>query len=244
LVWGNNCAVRATKEIMMLFIGMALIVSVALAFLVSADVGALIGLEQHQFGQLVMLVAVLVLVAGGSFGRRMRFKEMFSGAILWVGIFGLAFVGYSFRTELEQYGTRFLSEFNPGSAYVSADGDTVRFRRSMGGSFLVAGDVNGGTVKFVFDTGATSVVLTVDDAKRAGIDLEKLRYNVPVSTANGEAKAAFVKIERIQVGNIERRNIDAFVAQAGRLDTSLLGMSFLQTLTSYTVTKDALELRD
>jgi len=228
----------------MLFIGMALLVSVALAFMISADVGSLIGLEQEQFGQLVVLLAVLVLVAGGSFGRRIRINEMLTGAILWAGIFGLAFFGYSFRTELEQYGSRFLSEFNPGTAHVSAEGDAVRFRRSMGGSFLVAGDVNGGKVKFIFDTGATSVVLTVEDARRAGIDIEKLRYNVPVSTANGEAKAAFASINTITIGNIERQNISAFVAQDGLLDTSLLGMSFLETLTSYTVSKDALELRN
>ncbi|MFB9139595.1 retropepsin-like aspartic protease family protein [Maritalea porphyrae] len=229
---------------MMLFIGMALIVAVALAFLISADVGSLIGLQQDQFGQLVVMVAVLVLVAGGSFGRRIRFNEMLSGAILWVGIFALAIFGYSFRTELEQYGSRFLSELNPGSAYVSEAGDTVRFRRSMGGSFIVAGEVNGGDVRFIFDTGATSVVLTVDDAKRAGVNIEQLRYNVPVQTANGEARAAFTRLETIKVGNIERRNIDAFVAERGRLETSLLGMTFLETLTSYTVTKDALELRD
>ncbi|GLQ18063.1 hypothetical protein GCM10007879_23120 [Maritalea porphyrae] len=228
----------------MLFIGMALIVAVALAFLISADVGSLIGLQQDQFGQLVVMVAVLVLVAGGSFGRRIRFNEMLSGAILWVGIFALAIFGYSFRTELEQYGSRFLSELNPGSAYVSEAGDTVRFRRSMGGSFIVAGEVNGGDVRFIFDTGATSVVLTVDDAKRAGVNIEQLRYNVPVQTANGEARAAFTRLETIKVGNIERRNIDAFVAERGRLETSLLGMTFLETLTSYTVTKDALELRD
>ena len=228
----------------MLFIGMALIVAVALAFLISADVGTLIGLQQDQFGQLVILVAVLVLVAGGSFGRRIRLNEMLSGAILWVGIFALAIFGYSFRTELEQYGSRFLSELNPGSAYVSESGDSVRFRRSMGGSFIVAGEVNGGDVRFIFDTGATSVVLTVDDAKRAGINIEQLRYNVPVQTANGEARAAFARLETIKVGNIERRNIDAFVAERGRLETSLLGMTFLETLASYTVSQDSLELRD
>jgi len=228
----------------MLFIGMALIVSVALAFLISADVGALIGLEQDQFGQLVVLIAVLVVVAGGSFGRRIRFNEMLSGAVLWLGVFALAIFGYSFRSELETYGSRFLSELNPGSAHVSAEGDKVRFRRSMGGSFLVAGDVNGQQVKFIFDTGATSVVLTLEDAQRVGIDIERLRYDVPVSTANGEAKAAYTRIDRLVVGNIERQNIAAFVAQDSLLDTSLLGMSFLETLSSYTVSQDALELRD
>jgi len=228
----------------MIFIGMALLVAVALTFLISADAGSLIGIEQNQFGQLVVMVSILVLVAGGTFGRRIRFKEMLSGAIMWSAIFALAIFGYSFRTELEQYGSRFLSEINPGSAQVSQDGDSALFRRSLNGSFLVKAAVNGNDVQFIMDTGATSVVLTVEDARNSGIDVEKLRYNVPVSTANGEAKAAYARIDYIKIGNIERRNIDAFVAQSDRLDISLLGMTYLETLASYTVSKDRLELRD
>ena len=228
----------------MLFIGMALVVAVALAFLISSDAGSLIGLEQTEFGQLVALIAILVLVAGGSFGRRIHFNEMISGAILWVGIFALAIFGYSFRTELEQYGMRFLSELSPGTAYVSDDGASVRFTRSMSGSFLVNADVNNSNTRFIFDTGATAVVLTVADARNAGIDVERLSYTVPVRTANGETNAALTRIEKLDVGGIVRENIPALVAQRGQLETSLLGMTFLETLSSYTVTKDALEFRN
>lgn len=228
----------------MLFVGMALIVAVALAFLITSDAGSLIGLQQDDFGQLVALVAVLLLVAGGSFGRRIRFNEMLSGLVLWVGIFGLAIFGYSFRTELEQYGSRFLSELNPGTAYVSEDGASARFTRSLSGSFTVAGEVNGAKVQFVFDTGATAVVLTVEDAQRAGIDVSSLRFSVPVSTANGEAFAAQTRIAELSIGGITRENVTTLVAEQGRLERSLLGMTFLETLSSFTVAKDTLELRD
>ncbi len=62
----------------MLFIGIALLVALALAFLISSNAGAALGLAEQDFGQLVILVAVLVLVAGGAFGRRIRFGEMLS----------------------------------------------------------------------------------------------------------------------------------------------------------------------
>lgn len=228
----------------MIFVGMALIVAVALAFLITSDAGSLIGLEQNDFGQLVILVAVLLLVAGGSFGRRIRFNEMISGVILWAGIFALAIFGYSFRTELEQYGSRFLSELKPGTAYISEDGASARFTRSLGGSFVVTGNVNGANVQFVFDTGATAVVLTVDDAQRAGIDVSALRFSVPVSTANGEAFAAQTRVAELTVGGIKRENVTTLVAEQGRLERSLLGMTFLETLSSFTVAQDTLELRD
>ena len=228
----------------MFFVGMALLVAVGLSFLIASDAGTLIGLEQDQFGSLVAMVAVLVLVAGGTFGRRVRLNEIVAGSIMWVGIFALVIFGYSYRTDLERYGSRLISQLSPGTAYVSESGDSVRFTRSMSGSFVVNGSVNEAKTRFIFDTGATSVVLTVEDAQRAGIDIKRLSYIVPVRTANGETEAALTRLNRIEVGGIVRENIPALVAQRGQLETSLLGMTYLETLSSFTVSKDALELKD
>ena len=96
----------------------------------------------------------------------------------------------------------------------------------------------------IFDTGASAVVLTVADAEAAGIDTRDLRYTVPVATANGRGMAARTQIDSISVGGITRRNITAFVTEAGAMDTSLLGMTFLETLGRYSVTQNSLELQD
>ena len=84
------------------------------------------------------------------------------------------------------------------------------------------------------------MVLTAADARRAGISAAGLSFDVPVATANGAALAAEVRIDRIAVGPIVMRNVPAMVARPGALDESLLGMSFLERLKSYTVERDRL----
>jgi aspartyl protease family protein len=107
-----------------------------------------------------------------------------------------------------------------------------------------AATINGADIRTIFDTGASAVVLTSADAQRAGIDLDTLRFNVPVSTANGTGRAAVVELDTVEVGGIVRRNVRAFVAERGALEASLLGMSFLETLTRYSVSANSLELVD
>ncbi len=84
----------------------------------------------------------------------------------------------------------------------------------------------------------------MSDAERAGIDVERLSYTIPVSTANGMTSAARVSIGAIQLGNLERENIGAMVAQKGDLAISLLGMTFLNSLWSFEVRGDRMILTD
>jgi aspartyl protease family protein len=114
----------------------------------------------------------------------------------------------------------------------------------MDGHFLVASKVNGSDMPLLFDTGASAVVLSYADAQRAGIDVAGLSFNTPVTTANGTGRAAMVTIDEMNVGGIRRRNVAAFVADRGALNGSLLGMTFLSTLTRYSVAGDRLELAD
>ena len=73
----------------MLFIGVAILIAIGLALLIVSDAGTLVGLEQAQFGQLVALVVILLLVASGLFTRRHRLGEMLGNVVLWAGIFGI-----------------------------------------------------------------------------------------------------------------------------------------------------------
>jgi len=228
----------------MLFIGVAIVVAVGLALLVSADAGSLVGLSEEQTGQLLPLVLILLVIAGGVFERRRRASELIGNLALWIGIFGVAIVGYAFRDDLGGVAARVFGELVPGAAVVDAARGTATFRVGRDGHFLVNARVNGAEIPTIFDTGASAVVLTAADAQRAGIDIGGLRFEVPVSTANGRGRAALVRLETIDVGGIERRNIRAFVAERGALDTSLLGMSFLETLTRYSVSSNSLELVD
>jgi len=192
----------------------------------------------------VPLLIILVLVAGGAFSRRRQFGEIMTSVLLWVGVFGVVLVGYTYRDDLLTVASRVVGELRPGVAMVDAEGGSVMFRRGLGGHFQVNAEIDGTSIPLIFDTGASAVVLSANDAARIGIDTANLRYNVPVSTANGTGRAASVRLDSVAVGAITRTGIRAFVAEPGALETSLLGMTFLETLSRYSVSADSLELVD
>jgi aspartyl protease family protein len=228
----------------MIFIGIALVIAAGLGLLIASDAGSLVGLTESQTGQLLFLVIILIFLAGGTFMRRHRAGELISGVAMWVAIFGVALLSYSYRTEIVGVASRVFGELAPGVAVVDAERGTATFRRGIGGHFEVSTTVNGHTTPMIFDTGASAVVLTTADARAAGIDTDTLRFDIPVSTANGTGMAARATLDTVEVGGIARRNVRAFISEDGALETSLLGMTFLETLSRYAVTSNALELTD
>lgn len=228
----------------MIFIGIALLIAVGIALLISGDAGSLVGLTQAQTAQLIPLLVILIVFAGGLFTRRRKASELVGSVLLWIGIFGVAAVTYAYRDELTGMAGRVAGELRPGVAMVDAEQGIATFRRGMGGHFEINTTVNGHTTPMIFDTGASAVVLTIADAEAAGIDTDGLRFTIPVSTANGTGRAARVRLERIEVGGIARAGVAAFVTEQDALDMSLLGMTFLETLTRYSVTQNSLELVD
>jgi len=228
----------------MLFIGVALLIAAGLALVVSSDVGSLVGLSQQQTAQVIPLVLILIIVAGGAFGRRHRFSELLGSMALWAGIFAVVIVGYAYRDEIGGVVARVTGELQPGVAMVDAERGTATFRRGLGGHFQINASVNGADIPVIFDTGASAVVLTTQDAEAAGIDTSNLQYGIPVSTANGTGRAASVVLDRVEIGGIVRSRVRAFIAEDGALDTSLLGMTYLETLSRYAVSGNSLELVD
>ena len=112
---------------------------------------------------------------------------------------------YAYRAELGAVGDRVVEELQPGSVQTVSPGDR-RARRGRQdqkteGHFIVKAKVNGKSVHMIVDTGASTVVLRSEDARRAGIQLNALNYTVPVETANGRAFAARVKLERFRWAN-------------------------------------------
>lgn len=228
----------------MIFIGIALVIAVGIALLISADAGSMVGLTQAQTAQLIPLLVILIVFAGGLFTRRRKASELVGSVLLWVGIFGVAALTYAYRDELTSVAARVAGELQPGVAVVDSAAGIATFRRGIGGHFEINATVNGHTTPMIFDTGASAVVLTIADAEAAGIDTEGLSFTIPVSTANGTGRAARVRLDRMEVGGIVRERVVAFVTEDGALDMSLLGMTFLETLSRYSVTQNSLELAD
>jgi aspartyl protease family protein len=93
------------------------------------------------------------------------------------------------------------------------------------GHFVTVGTINGGTVQFLIDTGATMISIGRGDARRVGIDYLKAQRGLS-NTANGVAPVYKVKLDTVRVGEITLNNVDALVHDAD-LPWVLLGMSFL-----------------
>ncbi|MBI3698846.1 MAG: TIGR02281 family clan AA aspartic protease [Afipia sp.] len=119
----------------------------------------------------------------------------------------------------------------------------VEISRGNEGDFALRARINGHIAPMVIDTGATSVVLTYDTAKAAGLPLELLDYNVDVETAGGHVKAARLTLDRLAIGKLVERSVPALVVPRGQLKTNLLGMSFLNRLESWEVRADRMMLR-
>jgi aspartyl protease family protein len=209
--------------------------------IVRHDEGTINGLDE-DFGSLIYKIVLLVAVGSLVLALfRHRFSEALTAALLWVVIALALVLAYTYRSEVREVGEHVLAELIPGRPI--SHGRTVEIVRGRAGEFQVATQINGTRVPMVLDTGASAVVLTQDAARAAGLPLEMLAYTVNIDTANGRTRAAAVTLERLGVGTIVEHAVPALIAQPGQLKTSLLGMSFLNRLESYSVTSDKLILR-
>jgi aspartyl protease family protein len=118
----------------------------------------------------------------------------------------------------------------------------VQIARGPSGEFALQARINGVNAPMVIDTGATSVVLTYETAKAAGLPLELLEYDVDVETAGGHTKAARLTLDRLAIGKLVERSVPALVVPHGQMKTNLLGMSFLDRMESWEVRPDRLML--
>jgi aspartyl protease family protein len=174
-----------------------------------------------------------------------RIGELLRAALFWCGVAAVLFAGYSFRLQLQTVGERALSELVPGVPMIAqaSAGRSVEVVRPREGDFTIRADVNGARIAMLVDTGASSVVLSAEAAKAAGLPVEMLKYDVPIETAGGRGHAASVVLDRITIGGIVERKVPALVTSPGDLKTSLLGMSFLKRLESFEIRGERLVLR-
>lgn len=182
-------------------------------------------------GQLVVDVAGWCVIAGMLFYIGTHFEDV------------RAYV--SDRAGLVSPSTAALKPSTVSSApEESRPTDGVELRADRAGHYAASIEINGRSTEALVDTGATIVLLTYEDAQRAGIFVRDADYTMRSRTANGTAKAAPVTLDRVAIGSIIVRNVEAAVAEPGRLHVNLLGMSFLQKLRSFEIHSGRLLLKD
>ncbi|MCR6500562.1 TIGR02281 family clan AA aspartic protease [Shinella sp. CPCC 101442] len=112
------------------------------------------------------------------------------------------------------------------SAVISADAN---------GHFSGLFSINGRKEEGLIDTGASMIALNVTTAQRLGIDKADLNFRYAVETANGKARAAYVRLDKVEIGPVKVVNVGAMVMDDKALSGTLIGMSFLKGLASYKV---------
>jgi len=231
------------------WIALTLLVIAGLALLLRADAGSIAGYDPSDFAIAVAGVALLIFLGSSLAGSyRGRTGQAVRDLLSWSAMALLLVAGYSYREELFSFGHRVIYELlPPGSALRSdtqIDGEhSVKIRRRPDGHFIARTRANGVALTMLIDTGASTVVLKPADAQRLGIETDKLRYTVPVQTANGTTYAAHVRLRTLALGPISLNDVEALVARPNALKENLLGMSFLGRLRSYEFTGDMLTLR-
>ena len=224
------------------------ILGIGLALLLfNHDSGQTLGMSNDDFGHFIYLLPIALMIGAGVAGSRVRLGRNLAYLAIWAVIALVFMVAFVYQDEAKQVGRRVLAELMPGHSVVltGLNGENeVVIRRTQGGHFAVNAQVDGQRVGMLIDTGASQVTLTYEDAKKAGLKPETLKFSMPVTTANGTAQAAPITIPELSIGPIVRRNVQAAVAQEGRLDTSLLGMNFLSSLSAVRIQPNEMRLMD
>ena len=192
----------------------------------------------------VHTIAIVALLSSGLLvvGRaRINWRQALNYVALWLMVGGVLLLGYAWQEPILNAAMHLRSQVLPGEAVATGERE-LTISESEGGSYRVFGSVNGTRISFLVDTGASDIVLSPSDARRAGINPETLKYDRPYATANGVGYGATVTLDTLQVGAITLSNVRASVQQA-EMGTSLLGMTFLSRLKSYTVQDRKLVLR-
>ena len=232
---------------MRFILGIAILLIGLVVLVVNHDSGQSFGIDNEAFGRLVVALPILLMISAGILVGRRSLGQSLRQMAIWVLIALVLVTGYLYRGDFRSIGERVLAGLMPGRAVTvtTADGRAeVILHKTLGGHFETTVDVGATSVPVLIDTGASSVALRYEDAMRMGIDPGELSFTRTVLTANGRASAAPLRLPQIRLGPIVRTDVEAVVLEEGLLDQSLLGMSFLSTLSSMQMQTDELRLRD
>ena len=178
---------------------------------------------------------LFLLFIGGSvlFSRRHRMGQTLQQAAVWALIFVGIIIAYGFKDTLQ-------TQLFPSHARQVGNGSYV-LERFNDGHFYLTLEVNGQNVDFIVDTGASDIVLTQKDARKIGLEPDDLIYLGRANTANGTVRTATVVLDSVRLGEIVDNRIRAAVT-GGKMEESLLGMTYLRRFDNINIRGDTMTL--
>jgi aspartyl protease family protein len=184
--------------------------------------------------QLIYLCVILAALAGGLAARlQARPGTTLAHLGTWGVIFAALILIYSYRDEFSGIRDRFTAELLPAQGTETGP-SSIAYQAEADGHYHVYGAIDGSSVRFLVDSGATDIVLSPDDARMLGMQPEYLDYTMMAQTANGTVRGAPVRLKTLKVGPIVMHDVPATVNDA-EMPYSLLGMEFLRRLKSWGV---------
>jgi len=192
-----------------------------------------------QAVHLIWALGALVLVVSAFAVRRANMAQSLKMFAAWIMIFAAAFILFTFKDDFLALGQRVMVETR-GGAEVDRQTGELGIRQAPDGHFWVDAEVNGVTVRFLVDSGATTTSLSRDTARRAGITSSSGR--AMVQTANGVVMVERGRVDRLVIGPIDRRDVAVHVSDAFG-DLNVIGMNFLSSLSAWGVEGRTLKMR-
>lgn len=190
-------------------------------------------MTSDQTANLLYSLLFLVLVVSSLAARRLSIGVTVKYALAWLAIFAGAIVLYSFRDIARQVWEQVRTELFPGAPV--QDGKTIRVRMEEDGHFHVDAQVNGHTLNFLIDSGATSTTLSKTGASEAGVVIDRYGFPVATQTANRVAMMTRARIGSLSIGSIVRTDFPVLVSADQEDAVNLLGMNFLSSLRNWRV---------
>lgn len=175
-------------------------------------------MSSDDLPRLVYLVILGAAVISWFFvGNRQNLGKSAQQAVVWLLIFVGVVAGIGLFQEIS----------NDHATQHVAEGDIITLVRQSDGHFYATAAVNGVPIQFLVDTGATDIVLTMEDAKKLGFATDDLNFLGSADTANGIVRTARIRLDSLQLETHVENDLRAYVNE-GPLSISLLGMEYLQ----------------
>ena len=184
---------------------------------------------------------VWAVAIGGAYLTFSSFEPLFDRAKQAASLAGFAHL-FEFETnspKLARFNTKVLTaSAAPLRGTISASQEPTGARKVVlsandDGHFHAVAQIQGQQVEFMTDTGATYVALSYETAQKLGLAPQNLRFNGRSTTANGVARVASIVLDTVRIGDITVKDVQAVIAEPGRMTQNLLGMSFIRQLSGF-----------
>jgi aspartyl protease family protein len=186
-----------------------------------------------EYGHILVQVIILVSLLSAVFIRAKRDNSpILQYFAQWLLLFFFIILAYTYKDELFHIKERIASAIVPG--YVANyNSNELVVHKNKNGHFYLNTIINGIEVSLMVDTGATTTVLSAQDAKKLGFSENNLQFDRSMRTAGGIVAAASVNLEQVEIGHAIFEKVPAVVSGHGGLDTSLAGMTLLKRFSAY-----------